>query len=307
MLIAILVLIFTAVTLIVMAFARSKGQEDISQRVKRLQVRVNTGALQAHHVAAQSGKVAQAVAQSKHWLAPLVKRTITAERIAGIQPLLAQAGNHDQSPEDFISQQVFLGVASPLVFLFLDLLVFKAEIGVSIMAVLGSALLGFRWPIAKLRRMAKMRQQAVFRALPDTLDLLTICVEAGLGINAALQAVVSRGRPGPMRDELERTLREMQLGKPRIQAWRDLASRVALRELTSFSIAMVQAEQMGTGLAKTLKVQSQLLREARWRYAQELAQTAPVKMAIPLALFIFPVIFIVIFGPILLKFLMGTM
>jgi tight adherence protein C len=307
MLVAILVLIFTAVTLMVMAFARSKQQDDINQRVKRLQVRVNTGALQAQVAAAQSGKVAQAVAQSKHMLAPLVKRTITAERIAEIQPLLAQAGKYDQTPEDLIAQQVFLGVAAPAAFLVFNFLVFHAPFAQTLLGILGCGLLGFRWPLAKLRRAAKDRQQAIFRALPDTLDLLTICVEAGLGINAALQAVVARGRPGPMRDELERTLREMQLGKPRIQAWRDIAARVNLRELSSFSIAMVQAEQMGTGLSKTLKVQSQLLREARWRYAQERAQTAPVKMSIPLALFIFPVIFIVIFGPILLKFLMGRM
>jgi tight adherence protein C len=240
-------------------------------------------------------------------LAPLVKRTITAERIAEIQPLLAQAGKYDQTPEDLIAQQVFLGVAAPAAFLVFNFLVFHAPFAQTLLGILGCGLLGFRWPLAKLRRAAKDRQQAIFRALPDTLDLLTICVEAGLGINAALQAVVARGRPGPMRDELERTLREMQLGKPRIQAWRDIAARVNLRELSSFSIAMVQAEQMGTGLSKTLKVQSQLLREARWRYAQERAQTAPVKMSIPLALFIFPVIFIVIFGPILLKFLMGRM
>lgn len=307
MLIAILVLIFTAVTLMVMAFARSKGQEDISQRVRRLQVRVNTGALNPQMAAAQSGKVAQAVAQSKHMLAPLVKRTITAERIAQIQPLLTQAGVYDQTPEDLIGQQVFLGIAAPIGFTVLNVVSFHADVAVSLMAMMACALVGFRWPVAKVRTAAKNRQLAVFRALPDTLDLLTICVEAGLGINAALQAVVARGRQGPMRDELERTLREMQLGKPRIQAWRDLAARVNLRELTSFSIAMVQAEQMGTGLAKTLKVQSQLLREARWRKAQEQAQTAPVKMSIPLALFIFPVIFIVIFGPILLKFLMGRM
>ena len=306
MLIAIYSLVAIGITLFVMAFARSKPQEDISLRVRRLQSRVHTGTL-SPQAAPPSGKMAQAMAQSKHVLAPVVKRLVTAECIAQIQPLLSHAGRYEDAAEDLIAQQVFMAIVFPLGFVILNMGLFQWPPGLTILGFGGSVLIGFRWPLIQLKRQTKRRQQAIFRGLPDTLDLLTICVEAGLGINAALQAVVARGKPSAIRDEMDRTLREMQLGKPRVQAWRDLASRVNLRELSSFSIAMVQAEQMGTGLAKTLKVQSQLLREARWRFAQELAQTAPIKMAIPLAVFIFPVIFIVIFGPIVLKFLVdGT-
>ncbi|MBC7543727.1 MAG: type II secretion system F family protein [Candidatus Sericytochromatia bacterium] len=302
MLVLIYALVAIGITLFLMAFARSKPQEDITLRVRRLQERVNTGALNPA-VAQQATKMAQAMAQSRHILAPLVKRVVNADRIANIQPLLAHAGRYEESAADLIAQQVFMAIAFPLGFVILNIGLFQFELGLTILFFMGSAYLGFRWPLISLNRQTKSRQQAIFRSLPDALDLMTICVEAGLGINGALQAVVARAKPSPIRDEMDRTLREMQLGKPRAQAWRDLSARVNLRELSSFAIAMVQAEQMGTGLAKTLKVQSQLLREARWRFAQEKAQTAPIKMAIPLALFIFPVIFIVIFGPIVLKFI----
>lgn len=302
MLVAIFALLLLAVTMFVMAFAKPKQQEDITQRVRRLQERVVTGALKAPAGKSQD-KMAQAAAQSRHLLAPLVKKTLTPQVAEELQSLLLLAGRYDETPADLVSQQLLAALTFPIGFLIFNIGLFEWGPGGSLMGLLGTAYLGFKFPILKLRRLIKGRQRAIFRALPDSLDLLTICVEAGLGVNAALQAVVDRSRPSPLREELERTLREMQLGKPRVQAWRDLGARVGVRELTSFTIAMVQAEQMGTGLAKTLKVQSQILREARWRHAQELAQTAPIKMAIPLAVFIFPVIFIVIFGPIVIQFL----
>ena len=128
-----------------------------------------------------------------------------------------------------------------------------------------------------------------------------------MGLDASLNLVVRRGRDGPLKDEMEQTLKEIRVGKTRAQALKDLARRVEMKEITSFVVAVVQAEQIGSNLSQTLRVQSEIARESRWQKAQELAQKAPVKMLFPMLLLIFPNIFLMIFGPILLGFMLGRL
>jgi len=165
------------------------------------------------------------------------------------------------------------------------------------MAMVGlSGWFGGRLPINWLRRRAAARQGKIQRALPDTLDLITVSVEAGLGLDAALAKVVEKTR-GPLRDEFGRVLQEVGLGKVRRIALRDMSARVDVGDLTSFMSAIVQADQMGLGVAEVLRAQADEVRLKRRQRAEETAMKAPVKMLFPLVCFIFPAMMTVLLGP----------
>jgi tight adherence protein C len=155
---------------------------------------------------------------------------------------------------------------------------------------------GGRLPINWLRKKAAARQKAIQRALPDTLDLITVSVEAGLALEAALAKVVEKTR-GPLRHEIGRVLQEVGLGKSRRLALRDMAERCDVADLTSFVTAMVQAEQMGLGVAEVLRTQSDETRLRRRQRAEETAEKAPIKMLFPLIMCILPALLVVILGP----------
>ena len=155
---------------------------------------------------------------------------------------------------------------------------------------------GWYLPEWVLRSKAGTRQRLMQRALPDALDLLSITVEAGLGFDAAV-ARVARQAGGPLGEELHRVLQEMQIGKSRSDALRDLADRTSIPELKSFVLAMVQADIFGISVAKVLQVQAKEMRLKRRQRAEEQAQKVPVKIVFPLILCIFPSLFIVLLGP----------
>ena len=133
-------------------------------------------------------------------------------------------------------------------------------------------------------------------ALPDAMDLLTISVEAGLGFDAAVSRV-AKNSDGPLNQEFARLLQEMQIGVGRVDAMRAMAERTSLPDLKSFCIAMVQADSLGIPIARVLRIQSQEMRTKRRQRAEEKAQQVPVRIMIPLVLFILPCLFIVILGP----------
>ncbi len=167
-------------------------------------------------------------------------------------------------------------------------------------AVLVFGVIGWMVPGTWLRGRVKVRQKKVLRALPDGLDLVTTCVEAGLGLDAAL-ARVSQKSTGPLADELSRMLREVAMGKMRREALSEMAERLGVDELTSFVNAIIQAEQLGVGIAKVLRVQSDQMRTRRRQQAEKTAHEAPIKMIFPLVLFIFPAFMLVILGPAVIR------
>ena len=158
------------------------------------------------------------------------------------------------------------------------------------------AAVGYLIPGGGLGQKAINRQEAIRKAMPDTMDLLTIAVEAGLGFDAAM-AHVRRNVPGPLSDEIGRMLQEIQLGIPRVDAFRDLAARTDVEELRAFVLAMVQADTFGISIAKVLRAQSKELRMKRRQRAEEKAQKIPVKLLFPLIFCILPSMFIVLLGP----------
>lgn len=164
--------------------------------------------------------------------------------------------------------------------------------------------LGIFMPDILLKGKEKKHREEILKGLPDVLDLLSVSVEAGLGFDAALQKVIDKSE-GPLSDEFAITLQEINIGKHRREALRDMADRVAIDDLTTFLASIIQAEQLGVSIANVLRVQSAQLRANRRMRAEEKAQQAPVKILIPLLLFIFPCILLVLLGPAVIQ-LMDT-
>ena len=151
-------------------------------------------------------------------------------------------------------------------------------------------------PSAWLTRKVDERQGAILKDLPDTLDLLAISVEAGMGFEGALD-IVCQHFSSPIAEEFHRTLREMELGLPRRDAFQNLKRRTEVPELSNFVLALLQADALGIPIGRVLRTQATEMRAKRRQWAREKAAKLPVKMLIPLTLFIFPAIMIVVLGP----------
>ena len=156
--------------------------------------------------------------------------------------------------------------------------------------------LGWFVPDLYLKSKENRRRSQILKSLPDVLDLLSVSVEAGLGFDAALQKVIDK-YPGALSNEFEKTLQEINIGKHRKEALRDMGERVGVDDLTTFLVSIIQAEQLGVSIGNVLRLQSRQLRTNRRMRAEEKAQQAPVKILIPLLLFIFPTILLVLLGP----------
>jgi len=170
------------------------------------------------------------------------------------------------------------------------------SIGRMVLVVLIFTVLGFAFPQLWLKGRINSRQKEIRKAMPDALDLLTICVEAGLGFDAAMSKVSEKWE-NQLSLAFGRAIREIQLGKARRDALRDMADRIGLAEMTSFVAAVIQSESLGVSMAKVLRIQADQMRMKRRQYAEELAHQAPIKMLIPMAVFIFPTIMIILMVP----------
>lgn len=164
---------------------------------------------------------------------------------------------------------------------------------------------GSFFPDLWIRGLVSQRQLLIRRALPYVMDLLTLSVEAGLDFIAGVHKVCEKARQGPLVDELSFTLREIQVGASRQQALRNLAARVDMQEIRSFTALLIQADILGASIGPVLRAQSDLLRTQRFQAAERAGAYAATKLLFPLILFIMPAVFIVIFGPIALNFIYG--
>ena len=158
--------------------------------------------------------------------------------------------------------------------------------------------LGFLIPDLWLRRHIKQRQNLIARDLPEVVDLLSLCVDAGTDFMGAMQRVVKEFRICPLIEELSMVLREVRVGKRRRDALRSLARRVPTPEIGSFVRTLVQADRMGTGIGEALRIHSEEARLRRYHRGDRLAQQAPMKMLIPLIFCIMPTVAIIVGGPI---------
>lgn len=206
--------------------------------------------------------------------------------------------------EQFVALQIFVAILLPLIVWFCLL-----SLGQSFpLAIIVAPLLGFIFPNVWLSDTRKRRTIAVVRSMPIYLDFITMCVEAGLNLSGALGQAMEKAPPGPLRNEFAIVLRDLRAGLTRADALRRMSDRLDVTEVTSFVGAVVQAERMGASLAMVLRVQADQRRNERFQRAEKLAMEAPIKLVGPLILFIFPVTFIVLAFPIVMKFMAeGTM
>jgi tight adherence protein C len=168
-----------------------------------------------------------------------------------------------------------------------------------------AAAFGAALPLLWLRDRTAARRTAMVRALPHAADLLTLAVEAGLDFAAALAKVADKERGGPLGFELRTALKELRFGKTREEALRGLAFRAAVPEVATFVQALLHADRIGTPLGRVLRTLSAQLRIERAQRAEKLASEAPVKLLFPLIAFIFPTLFLMLFGPIAYQVIFG--
>lgn len=180
--------------------------------------------------------------------------------------------------------------------IFMLMVRFGSEPGKRLLYTGGMALLGYMLPGMWLQSTIDRRKQGIVRALPDALDLLTICVEAGLGFDSAMRRVAEKW-DSDLSMEFGRVLQEIQLGKVRRDALRAMSDRLDVADVTTFIAAVIQAEQLGVSLAKVLRIQSDQMRIKRRQRAEQKAQEAPVKMVFPMVFLIFPSLLLVLLGP----------
>ena len=171
-------------------------------------------------------------------------------------------------------------------------------------ALLGGILFGLMawyYPVAWVGRMALQRKNKMSKSMPYAIDLVTVAMEAGQDFGAAVRNLVNDGPHGPLRDEFGVTLRQVELGKSRIEALKAMADRIQLDEFRSLVTSVIQSSEMGASIAGTLKIQAEEIRRARFHRAERQAARAPSLMMIPTALFILPAVFIIIITPIIIR------
>ena len=171
--------------------------------------------------------------------------------------------------------------------------------------ILISLAIGYIGPEIYLKQKLAKRKNMISRRLPETVDLLGLCIEAGLDFVSAVRWVVDKTPGTAMTEELAFVIEEIKWGKPRIQALKDMSRRLNISEMTSFVQTIIQADRMGTPVAEAFTIISEDARAQRFHRGQRIALQAPIKILIPLIFFIMPVIGIVIGGPILLQFMQG--
>jgi tight adherence protein C len=237
-------------------------------------------------------------------LVGLGRRLTPSDYAERIMQKLNVAGNPSGWTVERVMSLKVLGIGAGFVGgLVLAIILGKGTVAMLMCGLLG-AVVGYFGPNFYLYQKGYDRTLKMQKALPDALDLLSISVEAGLGFDAALSQV-ARNTDGPLSNEFARVLQEMQIGLGRGNALRAMAERSTLPDLRSFCSAMVQADAFGIPVAQVLRVQSQEIRTKRRQRAEEAAQKIPVKIMIPLVLFILPALFVAILGPAIIN-MMGV-
>lgn len=227
-------------------------------------------------------------------LAPLNEKLVPQFSRSGIEEKLSSAKVPLNMIEFLAIKEVFMFIL-PLAFYIIAL-----RIDVAWMA--GLAVLGFFLPDLWLRNRLISRKRQIIKALPETIDILALCVSGGLDFMLAVRWLIEKSTPNPLIEELSTVMYEMKMGRARRDSLKDMAKRVDLSDVNSFVRTLVQADRMGTPVSEALANLSEDARNVRFRRGERLARTAPLKLMLPLIFFILPSILIVVGGPIALQF-----
>lgn len=295
--IVIAVTVFGSVSAIVIGLLSRPKVTSMEARIQEFRTRA--AVFDEDEVDLEMPFVERVLKPSVESVARFMSSILPASVLAETQKQLTMAGN-PMGVNTFIA----FWAVSTVVFAGLGLLLFLALpsslLLQKLLLLVAFGMLGWMFPRMWLKGKVKARQKAVVKALPDSLDLITTCVEAGLGLDAALARVAEKST-GPLADELTHMLRDVAMGKLRKEALVEMSERIGVEELTSFINSVIQAEQLGVGIAQVLRVQSDQLRTKKRQRAEQQAHEAPIKMLFPLVLFIFPAFLAVILGPAVIR------
>lgn len=226
--------------------------------------------------------------------APKKKNTNKTKTLDAIRKELRYAGIFMEASDfQFIKKAFLIGAVFLTVVI---LIIVKPEMMIALLIFTVGTAVGVMGPTLYLRSRVSSHQTGIKKQLPDAMDLLCVCIEAGLGFDAALLKV-SQKLNGPFIDELMIVYREIQMGRTRREALQNLCDATNLDELKTFASALVQAEQLGIPINNVMRAQSEQLRIERSQQAKEKGMKASIKMLLPMLLFIFPVVFIILMGP----------
>lgn len=289
-------LVFVVVGLLVMAFGQYSRRRHIGSRVSVVVGRD----LASRRTPRLSG--AARLAQIDKVIDGISKLSLpeTGWQDSEIRLRFIRAGFRDpNAPRYFYAVKSFLTMILPLVLLIWFNLFDEVDFATQISYVVLCAAGGYYLPDFFIRNRTKARLQEMQEALPDMIDLLVICTESGLGMDAAINRVArdSAATSVVLAEEFHLTALEIRAGAGRTSALKNMALRTNLEDLNGFVSMLVQADKFGTSLVESLRIQSDLMRVKRMQRAEEVAAKVPVKMLMPLVFFIFPALMIVLVGP----------
>jgi tight adherence protein C len=290
------VLILSAIILVIVGIKSPQGIDPMEDRLAEYAARGETISLEEIELSQPfSQRIIVPIAKK---MGEFVIRFTPQNAITSMAKKLELAGNPGNLDPAVIFALRFLGLPLGAVFFFLDTIAAPGTFidGKGILFGLPAAVLGFYLPDLFLQGKIDKRQKEIRKAMPDGLDLLTICVEAGLGFDAAMSKLYEKW-DNELARAFGRVVREIQLEKLRREALRDMADRLGVSEMSSFVAAVIQSEQLGVSMAHVLRIQADQMRVRRRQQAEEEAHKAPIKMLLPMAFFIFPALCIVLMTP----------
>lgn len=302
----VLFIVIGAITLIVIGLRDRRESDPLQQRLAEFAARGETATLE--EIELSQPFTERVIIPMARRIGEIVSRFTPQNALQSTARKLELAGNpRGLEPAVFWALRIVIAVAVGgfLLFIF-NVGSISWSLGQKLLVLAVFVALGFYVPEMLLTSRIQRRQKAIRRAMPDALDLLTICVEAGLGFDGAMQKV-SEKWDNELSRAFARVIRELQLGKLRREALRDMADRIGLPEMTSFVAAVIQSEQLGVSMAKVLRIQADQMRIKRRQIAEEAAHKAPIKMLVPMALLIFPSICIVLMTPAVLSLFRSTL
>jgi len=290
------VLLLGAIILVIVGIKSPQGMDPMEERLAEYAARGETVSLEEIELSQPfTQRIIVPIAKK---MGDFVMRFTPQNAITSMSKKLELAGNPGNMDPAVIFALRFVGIPLGGIFIVLDSIAAPGSFmdGKGFLFGLPAAILGFYLPDLFLQSKIDRRQKEIRKAMPDGLDLLTICVEAGLGFDAAMSKLYEKWE-NELGQAFGRVVREIQLGKLRREALRDMADRLGVSEMSSFVAAVIQSEQLGVSMAHVLRIQADQMRIRRRQLAEEEAHKAPIKMLLPMALFIFPALCIVLMTP----------
>ena len=283
--------LFAAIASVAFGFAAGQltliARERVAQYRQRVQLRVLTGESR------RKVPLRVFVENLEGWQTKFLQNGLFRKYFDFLSGLIQRSQKTELNPGQILAYQLVAAILAALLF---GLLTQTAW------AVLGAVLLGFATPVLWLRDNALRREKNLLKELPNALEVMSLCVEAGLSLEQGLTQYLRNSKPQPLTDEFQKVLEQTRVGSSRKDALQSMSLRLNLTDISLFVTSVVHAERFGTGMAKTLRQLAATLRDKQVQRAEKSLQELPVKMLLPLLLFIMPVTFLIIFGPILLDF-----